>query len=150
VSHCLVNAVIVEVESSGKAVRGLVRFRELIRWDEKALGGLIEINFHVRNGNGDNWSCLFEEDFCSFCSACRVSYGRKKSNISTSLLFVSARNFGTLQHRNRIVKRERVVLAGVTAVVAWEMVHPTSATRMHWESICCVLLRLISIQRSRS
>jgi hypothetical protein len=44
----------------------------------------------------------------------------------------------------------RVALAVATAVSASEMVHPTSATRMLWESTCCALLRLTSIQPSRS
>src|ERR1039458_4838591 len=60
------------------------------------------------------------------------------------------RNFGTLQHLNRIVRRARVVLAVVTPVAAWEMARPISATRMLWESTCCVLLQRTLTQRSRS
>ena len=49
--------------------------------------------------------------------------------MSTSLLFASARNSGTLPHRHLIVERAQVVLVVVMAVSAWEMVRPTGAIR---------------------
>src|ERR1035438_3369483 len=103
---------------------------------------LIEINFYAHKRK-QRWT---DDVFSKRVSVTRArragSPDRPSGQVYRPLIYSSARGTpASPQQLQRIARKASLAVAAFMAAAAQEMVQPTSATRMPWESTCCVLHR---------